>query len=92
MDDHEKMIDQFSDFFENFFGSNVRNRRGMRAVIDSFEIYIINSLMEKKCLKLISCPKLFRVAQPKQKKNKNDFSSEVVEMVTFLACNFKLIR
>ena len=34
-------------FFENFSGSNGRNRREIRAVIDSFETYTINSLMKK---------------------------------------------
>ena len=40
-------LNQFPDFFENFSGSNSQNRRGMRAVIDAFEIYTINSLMKK---------------------------------------------
>ena len=53
-------LQQFSDFFENFPGSNGRNRREIRAVIDSFEIDTINSLIKKKFLKLISsCPELY---------------------------------
>ena len=61
MDDHKKNdLHQFSDFFENSSGSNGRNRREIRAVIDSFETYTINSLMKKKLLKLISsCPELY---------------------------------
>ena len=36
MDDHKKRdLHLFSDFFENLSGSNGRNHRGMRAVIDS---------------------------------------------------------
>ena len=42
------MTHQFSDFLENFSGSKGRNRRGIRAVIDSFKFYNINSLMRKK--------------------------------------------
>ena len=44
MDDHKKMTHQFSDFFESFSGSNGLNHLGMRAVIDSFEIYSIQFL------------------------------------------------
>ena len=44
-------LHQFSDFFENFSSCNSRNHREIRAVIDCFEIYTINSL----------------IAQPKQK-------------------------
>ena len=47
MYDHKKKH-QFSDFFLNFCCSNRRNRREIRTVTDSFEIYIINSLMKKK--------------------------------------------
>ena len=47
-------------FFENFPGGNGRNRRGMKAVIDSFEIYTTNSLIKKKISKLIlSCSELY---------------------------------
>ena len=76
--------DQFSEFFENFSGSNGRNRRGMRAVIDSFEIYTLG----EKNLKLISsCSELVLGSTAKQKKIKV-FSSDFLEMATFLACKF----
>ena len=39
---------QFSHFFENFFGRNGQNRRDMKAVIDFFQIYIINFLIKEK--------------------------------------------
>ena len=54
-------LHQFLDFFENFSGSNGRNRREILAVIDSFEIYTINSSMKKKkYLKVISShPELY---------------------------------
>ena len=60
-------LQQFSDFFENFSGSNDRNRREIRAVIDSFETYTINSLMKKKIFEtnFIMSRALFWVAQPK---------------------------
>ena len=41
-------LPQFSDFFEIFSGSNGRNRRRMRTVIDSSEIYSIIFLVKKK--------------------------------------------
>ena len=41
-------VHQFSDFFENFSGSNGQNCRDMKAVIDSHEIDTITSLMKKK--------------------------------------------
>ena len=67
MDDHKKMTHEFSDFFENFSGSNGRNRHEIRAVIDSFETYTINSLMKKKFFETNSVMSraLFWVAQPK---------------------------
>ena len=43
MDDHKKIAHRFLDLFENFSGSNGRNRRRMRTVIDSFKIYMVNS-------------------------------------------------
>ena len=60
-------LQQFSDFFENLSGSNGRNRREIRAVIDSFETYTINSLMKKKIFEtnFIMSRALFWVAQPK---------------------------
>ena len=63
-------LQQFSDFFETFSGSNGQNRREIRAVIDSFETYTINSLMKKKVFEtnFIMSRALFWVAQPKQKK------------------------
>ena len=65
-------LQQFPDFFENFFGSHGRNRREIRAVIDSFETYTINSLMKKNIFEtnFIVSRALFRVAQPKQTKLK----------------------
>ena len=75
-------------FFENLSGSNSRNRREIRAVIDTFEIYTINSLMKKNCeSNFIVFRALFCVAQPKQKKS-NVLFADFVEMATFLACNF----
>ena len=67
MDDHKKMTQQFSDFFENFFGNNGRNRRKIQPVMDSFETYTINSLMKKKIFEtnFIMSRALFWVAQPK---------------------------
>ena len=53
------MTHQFSDFLENFAGSNGRNRRGIRAVINSVEIYTVNFIMSRAD---------FWVAQPKLKK------------------------
>ena len=47
MDDPQKMTYQFSDFFEKFSGSDIRNHRRMRAVIDFFEIYTMNTLVAK---------------------------------------------
>ena len=38
MDNHINELYQFSDFFENFSGSNGRDRREIWAIIDSFEI------------------------------------------------------
>ena len=48
MYDHKKWLTTIFRFFENFSGSNGRNRREIRAVIDSFETYTINSLIKKK--------------------------------------------
>ena len=57
----------FQIILENLSGSNGRNLQG--AVINSFEIYTINSLMEKKKIETDVISKaLFWVAQPKQKK------------------------
>ena len=63
-------LHQFADFFENFSGSNGRNRRELRAIIDSFEIYTINYLMKITIFKtnFMMSRTLFWVAQPKQKK------------------------
>ena len=48
MDAHKKIhLHQFSDFLK-FSGRSGRNHRVMRAIIDSFKIYTINSLMKKK--------------------------------------------
>ena len=60
-------LKQFLDYSENFSGSNGRNRREIRAVIDSFETYTINSLMKKKIFEtnFIISRALFWVAQPK---------------------------
>ena len=60
-------LQQFSDFFEHFSGSNGRNRREIQAVIDSFETYTINSLMKKTVFEtnFIMSKALFWVAQPK---------------------------
>ena len=60
-------LQPFSDFLENFSGSNGRNRREIRALIDSFETYTINSLMKKKIFEtnFIMSRALFWVAQPK---------------------------
>ena len=60
-------LQQFSDFFENFSGSNGRNRREIRAVIDSFETYTIHFLMKKKIFEtnFIMSRALFWVAQAK---------------------------
>ena len=70
MDDHETMTQQFSDFFENIPGSNGQNRCEMRAVIDSFGIHTINSLMKIKIFEtnFIMSGVLFWLGQPKQKK------------------------
>ena len=75
MDDHKKKH-EFSDFFENFSGSNGRNRREIQAVIDSFETYTTNSLMKNKTFEtnFIMSRALFWVAPPKQKKLKWFFS------------------
>ena len=43
-----KKIHQFSDFLINFTARYGQNHRGVRAVIDSLEIYTINSVMKKK--------------------------------------------
>ena len=77
-------LQQLSDFFENFTGSNGRNRREIRAVIDSFEIYTINSLMKKKIFEtnFIISRALFWVAQSKWRKLKWFFSR--------LRCNGKI--
>ena len=62
----KKVLQQLSDFFENFFGSNGRNRREIRAVIDSFKTYTIISLMKKKIFETNFMSRaLFWVAQPK---------------------------
>ena len=62
-------LPQFSDFFEIFSGSNGRNRRRMRTVIDSSEIYSIIFLVKKKIeINFIMSRALVWVAQPKQKK------------------------
>ena len=67
MDDHKKLLTRIFRFFENFSGSNGRNRREIRAVIDSFETYTMNSLMRKKIFETSSIMSraLFSVAQPK---------------------------
>ena len=61
---------QFSDLKKNFTGSNGRNRRRLRAVIDSFEIYTINSFIKKIIFEnnSITSRALFWVVQSKQKK------------------------
>ena len=57
----------FQIFKKNFFDNNGRNHRGIRAIIDSFEIYTINSLMKKKFeINFIVSRALFWVAQAKQ--------------------------
>ena len=48
----------------------------MRAISDSFEIYTINTLIAHS---------FFWAAQPKQKKIKNYFSPDIVEVATFHA-------
>ena len=60
-------LQQFSDFFENLSGSNGRNRPKIWAVIDSFETYTKNSLIEKKFFEtnFMISRALFWVAQPK---------------------------
>ena len=62
----------FSDFLKNFSGSDGRNRRESRAVIDIFDIYTIDSWMKKKMFGIDSIVSraLFSVTQPKQKKIK----------------------
>ena len=67
MDDHKKMTyNNFQIFKKNFSASNGRNRREIRAVIDSFETYTINSLMKKKIFEtyFIMSRAVFWVAQP----------------------------
>ena len=68
-DDHKKNdLHEFSDFFENFSGSNGRNRREIRAVIDSFETYIIYKFFDEKKIfetNSIMSRASFWVAQPK---------------------------
>ena len=60
MDDYKKMIyTSFQFFFENSFGSDGWNRREITAVIDSFEICSINSLMKKKLKLISSCSELY---------------------------------
>ena len=68
-------LHEFSHFFENFSGSNGRNRCEIRAVIDTFWTYTINSLMKKKISETnsIMSRALFWVAQPKFKKIKMIF-------------------
>ena len=60
-------LQQFSDFFKNFSGSNGRNGREIRAVIDFFETYTINYLMKKKIFEtnFIMSRALFWVVQRK---------------------------
>ena len=60
-------LHEFSDFFENFSGSNGWNRREIRVVVDPFETYTINSLMKKKIIETssIMSKALFWVAQRK---------------------------
>ena len=71
MDDHKKWLTRIATFFKEFLWHGW-NRRGMRAVIDCFEIYTTNSLTKKKILEtnFIMSRTLFRVAQRKQKKIK----------------------
>ena len=62
---------QFSNFLENFFSSNGRNRRKMR-IIDFFEILTRNSLTINKNFETNfgMSRALFWVAEPKEKKSK----------------------
>ena len=66
----KKGFRQFSDFFENFSGSNGRYLRGMRAFIDSLEIWTINSLMKNEIFQtyFIMSRVLFWVTPSKRKK------------------------
>ena len=91
MDYHKKEF-LILHFFGNFSGSNDRNHRGMRAVIDSFEIYTIHYLMDNQFLNQFHHVQSLAQptkAQPKQKKDmSNYFSPDFVEMATFLVCKF----
>ena len=93
MDGHKKITyTNFQIFLENLFGSNGRNRHGtMRAVVDSFEVYIINSLMKKKKkieTNSIMSRALFRVAQLKQKKIEITFLSNSLKWKNSLRTKF----
>ena len=69
------------------------NRHGMRAVTDYFEIYTISSFMKKKFeTNFMISRALCKVEQSKQNKNKNYFSPDFLEMVTFLTgkCFFQI--
>ena len=84
------MTHRFSDFFETFSGSNGRNRREVRDVIDFFEIYTIDSWMEKKMFEINSgvSTALFWVTQPKQKKIKIIFLPTSLKWLDSLRAHF----
>ena len=67
----KKWLKPMFTFFGQFLWQQWSYRRGMKAVIDSFEIYTINFLMKKKTkieTNFIVSRALFWIAQPKQKK------------------------
>ena len=80
-------LPQFSDFFEIFSGSNGRNRRRMRTVIDSSEIYSIIFLVKKKNWNQFHHVQSFSLGGTTKTK-KNYCSSDFVEMAILFVCTF----